>query len=166
MPSALDVFRLQARANRFANTRLAAALRTLKPGEFDAPRPSYFGSLHGVLHHALWADRLWLGRLGAPLPQEETPDLGAWIRQREDCDEALVAFLDRLTPEDLDSDLAYTTTEGAPWSHKLWMALTHLFNHQTHHRGQADDIIAACGIPDLETDVVLYLRDAELAKPE
>ncbi len=165
MPHALDFFRLQARANRFANIRMAAALRTLTPGAFDAARPSFFGSLHGVLHHALWADRLWLGRLGAVLAQKETENLDDWIRQREACDDALIAFVDRLTPDALDREVAYVTTEGTAWTQALWTILTHLFNHQTHHRGQADDMLAAAGIPDLETDVVLFLRDTGLAKP-
>src|ERR1022692_4252730 len=38
---------------------------------------------------------------------------------------------------DLDEALAYQTTSGKPYSQPRREILLHLFNHQTHHRGQA-----------------------------
>ena len=38
-------------------------------------------------------------------------------------------------------------------SQKRWVLLTHLFNHQTHHRGQAHDLITQAGVRPAATDL-------------
>ena len=41
----------------------------------------------------------------------------------------------------LAAHLDYATTSGAPQSQPLHHVLAHLFNHQTHHRGQAHHLV-------------------------
>jgi uncharacterized damage-inducible protein DinB len=38
--------------------------------------------------------------------------------------------------------------------------VAHLFNHQTHHRGQAHALLTACGQQTGDTDLFLVLPDA------
>ena len=37
--------------------------------------------------------------------------------------------------------------------------LTHLFNHQTHHRGQAHTILTALGRPSAIIDLIYFMRE-------
>ncbi|EPR39867.1 DinB family protein [Desulfovibrio sp. X2] len=171
-PSLIDVFRIQAEAGRFADRRLAQALLRLPPGEYARPRASWYGSLQGVLCHVLWADRIWLARFqGTPLPKldqrgdpDECPDAAAWAAAREACDQAVVDWTQSLAPVDLSREITCRTTSGEAWLHPLWQAACHLFNHQAHHRGQVDAMLAQSGIPDLLTDMMLYQREAGLAR--
>jgi uncharacterized damage-inducible protein DinB len=44
--------------------------------------------------------------------------------------------------------------------------LAHLFNHQTHHRGQAHDLLSQTSVPPPPLDLIYYLREAaELPPP-
>jgi uncharacterized damage-inducible protein DinB len=36
----------------------------------------------------------------------------------------------------------------------LWVAVTHFFNHQTHHRGQATTLLMQLGIDPGITDLI------------
>ncbi len=62
--------RRMARNNRWSNDRLYSAVLALKPGEFEAPRTSFFPSIKATLNHILAVDHLYLdfleeGGLGA-----------------------------------------------------------------------------------------------------
>ena len=45
----------------------------------------------------------------------------------------------------------------APFSERLtfptWVAVTHFFNHQTHHRGQLSTLLSQCGLDYGVTDL-------------
>ena len=49
-------------------------------------------------------------------------------------------------------DLVYANSRGEERSHPLWIAVTHLFNHQTHHRGQLTTLLSQAGIDPGVTD--------------
>ncbi len=55
----------------------------------------------------------------------------------------LIDVVGHYTEEDLRGSVAYRTMSGAPQNQELGQILLHLFNHQTHHRGQAH---ACCSI--------------------
>jgi uncharacterized damage-inducible protein DinB len=38
--------------------------------------------------------------------------------------------------------------------HPAWQALTHFFNHQTHHRGQVTALLAQAGVDPGVTDLI------------
>ena len=40
--------------------------------------------------------------------------------------------------------------------HLCWL---HLFNHQTHHRGQAHDQLSQTAVPPPPLDLIYYLRE-------
>ncbi len=47
---------------------------------------------------------------------------------------------------------------------KLSPALSHLFNHQTHHRGQAHAILTSLGKKAPELDLLYYQREVEAGR--
>ncbi|MBX6320527.1 MAG: damage-inducible protein DinB [Rhodospirillaceae bacterium] len=159
-------FRRLACYNRWANRRLYAACGSLAPGAYFAPRSGFFPSLHKTLNHILAADRIWLGRIeGRPsavlaLDQILYPDFPTLAAAREDEDERIIRLVEDLTPQRLGEDLAYRTMAGEPQTTPLHLVLTHVFNHQTHHRGQAHAMLSGTDAAPPPLDLILFLREA------
>ena len=136
-------FRQLAAYNRWANARLYSAALDLSEQAYRLHIGVFFGSLHGTLNHLLLTDRLWLKRLTGE--GEHPNQLDAIIyenradltRARIAEDNRLIAVVDRYDDAALASLRSYKTTSGMPHSQVLSDILMHLFNHQTHHSGQA-----------------------------
>lgn len=137
------LFRQLASYNSWANARLYGAALDLPDEACRRPIGVFFGSLHGTLNHLLVADRIWLRRLTG---EGEHPDrldavihhdLGDLARARRLEDERIETLVDSYGDGDLERIHAYRTTAGQAHEQTLADILLHLFNHQTHHRGQA-----------------------------
>ena len=136
-------FKQLAAYNRWANARLYAAALDLSELSYRLHTGVYFGSLHGTLNHLLLTDRLWLKRLTGEgdLPN----DLNAILyedrieltKARIAEDNRMVEVTGKYDETALRGLHSYRTTSGMPQSQVLADILLHLFNHQTHHRGQA-----------------------------
>jgi uncharacterized damage-inducible protein DinB len=145
----IDHFRRLANYNRWANERLFKVCGQLPVEEYLLPRAAYFQTIHGTLQHILVADRLWLGRLMGrdsgivSLDQTLYTDLRSLERGRRTTDEEIFDFVDELSEFHLETKLTYQTiTEPRRQvTSSLHDVLTHLFNHQTHHRGQVHDLL-------------------------
>src|SRR5436305_4105695 len=136
-------FQQLAEYNRWANARLYGAALDQSDQAYRLYIGVFFGSLHGTLNHLLLTDRLFLKRLTG---QGEHPNqLNAIVYDdRTELTRARIAEDDRLIEVVKAYDEAalaglhgYRTTSGMPQSQVLADILLHLFNHQTHHRGQA-----------------------------
>jgi uncharacterized damage-inducible protein DinB len=138
-----DSFRQLAAYNRWANSRLYAAALDLSEQAYRLHIGVFFGTLHGTLNHLLLTDRLWLKRLTGEgdhpsrLNEISHEDWAALTRARIAEDNRLIAVVDTYDEAVLANLHSYKTTSGMPQSQVLADILLHLFNHQTHHRGQA-----------------------------
>jgi len=137
------IFQQLAAYNRWANARLYAAAMTLSDEAYRRRVGVFFGSLHGTLNHLLTADRIWLKRLtgeGDPPAQLDAiihDDLTELAQARQAEDGRIIRVIDGYDDAELERFYAYKTTSGQPQEQRLEDILLHLFNHQTHHRGQA-----------------------------
>src|SRR3954462_6856924 len=140
-------FRILALYNQWTNARLYAAAGQIAPEVLAEDGGAFFGSLLGTLNHPLVTDRLWFSRLGGESPRgtrlnevlhHDFTDLRA---ARVVQDRKLVDYVHGLSEERIAMPLDYFTTSGAPQSQPLHHVLAHLFNHQTHHRGQAHHLV-------------------------
>jgi uncharacterized damage-inducible protein DinB len=145
----IENFRQLADYNRWANLRLYGAALDMPEEVYRRPTGVFFGSLHGTLNHLLLTDRIWLRRLtGAgdhpdrlnAILYENRKDL---LRARIAEDGRLIDVVASYGDADLIEAISYQTTSGKPYRQALQDILLHLFNHQTHHRGQAH---ACCSI--------------------
>jgi uncharacterized damage-inducible protein DinB len=157
-------FERMARYNRWANRRLYGAVAQLDDGEFLAERTGFFPSLAKTMNHLVVTDRIWLGRLnGAPIPAQlnEMPydNLPALTAAREAEDQHLLAFFKALTQERIDGVFEYRNMAGAPRSQPMLPVLAHIFNHQTHHRGQAHAMLAGTRVAPPPLDLVYFLPE-------
>ncbi len=134
--------------NQWANARLYEAALTLSESDYRRDVGAFFKSMHGTLNHLILTDRIWLKRLTG---EGDHPDrLDAIIYDdrlelasaRADEDERLRRYVDSLDNDLLDGLQEYTTTSGKPFEQRRTDILAHLFNHQTHHRGQAHTILS------------------------
>lgn len=148
--------------NRWMNDRLYECCAKLTDEERKRDVGAFFKSIHGTLNHLLLADRVWMGRfLGAPvavksLDQELYSDFDRLRAERTTTDAAITNWVSSLTDADLAGELTYTSlVNPAPRRYPLWFALTHLFNHQTHHRGQLTTLLFQRRIDPGVTDFIL-----------
>jgi uncharacterized damage-inducible protein DinB len=163
--------RASARYNRWMNDKLYALAATLGDEARKRDCGAFFKSIHGTLNHLLLADRVWLGRFqGVAVPegfmgpgvrsldQELYADFDELRRERALTDDGLSAWVAELTPERLAAPLTYLR-RGRKEELPLWWAVAHLFNHQTHHRGQVTTLLVQQGHDPGVTDLVALLRE-------
>jgi uncharacterized damage-inducible protein DinB len=138
----LPHFQMLARYNRIANGRLFAACAQLDDAEYRKPRAGSFGSIHGLLNHILLGDRRWMGlfesgdRATPPLGRILYDDFSELKSAREREDARFEAFFAGLDAAFWSRSFPYTNNQGKDYVETAHVACTHLFNHQTHHRGQ------------------------------
>ena len=106
----------------------------------------------GAAAGALGADVLQLppGAAHGTVLCEDWADLRA---QRTRLDAGITSWLAAMPPDFPLRTMRYANTKGIQRDHPMWMALTHLFNHQTHHRGQAHALIPQAGGRPAATDL-------------
>jgi uncharacterized damage-inducible protein DinB len=77
-------------------------------------------------------------------------------------DDELSAWVSGLTHERLAAPLVYTR-RGQKQESPLWWAVAHVFNHQTHHRGQITALLTQQGYDPGATDLFAMLREEQRA---
>jgi uncharacterized damage-inducible protein DinB len=143
-----NAFKQLAAYNRWANGRVYEAALGLTDELYRRDVGVFFGSLHRTLNHLVLTDRLWLTRLTGEgkqpsrLDQILYDDLADLARARIVEDDRIVKVIDGYDDAALERPHAYRTTSGKPQEQLLADILLHLFNHQTHHRGQAHSCLS------------------------
>ncbi|BGE87589.1 DinB family protein [Methylosinus sp. 3S-1] len=152
-----------ARYNRWQNASLYAAADRLSDSARREDRGAFFRSIHGTLNHLLWADAMWMNRLaGGPKPAVGLSDSPAfrsdWAStktERAQIDELLIGWADRLDEAALDGDLSwFSGARGTDIVMPRALVVAHVFNHQTHHRGQVHAMLTAAGSRPEDTDLI------------
>jgi uncharacterized damage-inducible protein DinB len=164
-------FELAARYNQWMNQRLYAAAAQLDEAQWHADRGAFFGSIAATLEHILSADIHWLKRFAAAWPSLASldpvralplpplvrgitfPELARLRRERELVDASLVAFTLEATEALYEQPLRYVNSAGESHAKPCGPVLRHVFNHQTHHRGQATTLFSQFGIDVGVTDL-------------
>ena len=75
---------------------------------------------------------------------------------REVEDKRLMDYAATVQHDQLETILEYVNTRGEEKALPLGVVLTHLFNHQTHHRGQATHILRQLGVAEPPSLDLLY----------
>lgn len=154
-----------ARYNAWQNESLIAAADTLDAAARTAERGAFFGTIEATFNHLLWADRIWMHRLaGLPRPNarsiaesvQETPDWPAFVAARRSMDAEIETWAAALGEADVAGELTwFSGSAGRELSKPLGLIVAHLFNHQTHHRGQLHAMLTAAGATTGDTDLAL-----------
>lgn len=75
-------------------------------------------------------------------------------------DTALLTFVSSLDAADAAMVVTSRRMNGEPQKKALGSILSHLFNHQTHHRGQITTLLSQAGLDVGVTDVLVLTPDA------
>ncbi|WP_373974785.1 DinB family protein [Chitinibacter sp. SCUT-21] len=153
---------LMAAYNQWQNQQVYAAALQLSDEQRQAQRGAFFGSIQRTLDHILWGDLMWLSRFtGEELVN--TPSSEALFSEFSDLhaarvamDARLIAWADGLSAEWLNEPVTWTSKMyGFTQTIPRWVQVQHLFNHQTHHRGQVGTLLKQYGIDVGVTDLPL-----------
>lgn len=158
-------FAMMAAYNAWCNERIYGVAAQLSEADYHADRGAFFKSVNGTLNHLLATDRIWMKRFTG---QGEAPNrLDAILfedfvqlrqaRQKED--ERIAAYIDGLAEAELTGILRYEPLSNPVLVEQpLVSALVHVFNHQTHHRGQVHCLLTGFGLDAPALDLILFQR--------
>ncbi|WNZ22537.1 damage-inducible protein DinB [Leptolyngbya sp. NK1-12] len=152
-------YQTMAEYNQWMNEKLYAICADIPDNVRKQDRGAFFKSIHGTLNHLLFGDRIWMGRLtrtpfSAQLGEELYSDFAELRQQRQITDWQILNWAQQLSPEWLNQSLTYTSgVDGKSRTLPHWLLVTHLFNHQTHHRGQLTTLLSQLGYDPGITDL-------------
>ena len=170
-----DHYRRYARYNAWINQSLLEASLSVSVKEQNKDQKVFFRSLTGSWNHILVGDLLWQNRLAKIFPilddqMDKWPkpnqlnqilydDLKELAEQRQKLDELIIQWCDFLRESDCEDRLQYHNSLEELQVRPLPDVLQHLFNHQTHHRGQITALLSQLGIDYGATDFIAMPGD-------
>jgi uncharacterized damage-inducible protein DinB len=164
--------RIQAHANALSNHRLGQAMAALDAAEWHAPRTSFFPSLSRTLNHILAVDGYYIGALHGEGGLREAyaafrpcDSVAEWQQRQRASDLRLVAFCDALDASAADAWVQMPRA-GHVQRDRAGHVLAHLFNHQTHHRGQVHAMLAGSAVKPPQLDEFMMPSEAHLRAPD
>ena len=159
-------FVTMAKYNAWANARLFRMAGALQDELYRKEVGAYFKSLHGTLNHLLAADRIWMRRLTGAGDHPERlnailfDNLPSLHTARVEEDRRIIGFVQGLAEPAFEEVLDYRTLNGTPQRQRRREILAHLFNHETHHRGQTHAILTVLGVTEPDPlDLLIMLRE-------
>lgn len=159
-----DFVRLMARYNRWQNESLYGAADTLNDAARRLDRGAFFRSIHETLSHIVWGDEIWFSRFtNHPAPgggiAGSTARFQGWAElceKRRALDSAIDDWAAALSDADLGGDFDwFSGALGREVSRPKALLVAHMFNHQTHHRGQVHAMLTAAGATPKDTDLFM-----------
>ena len=117
------------------------------------------------MNHIAYADLAFLSRFThepdevPPLGQDLFGSFSKLRLEREHLDERLMVWTSTLSPDWLVRSLTdLSKVDGHERTVPHWALVSHLFNHQTHHRGQVTTLLSQQGKDVGATDIPFMLR--------
>jgi len=170
-------FHTMANYNHEANNAMFSIIEGLPEETRKRNVRSYYHSIDGIINHIYNSDLLWLVRIKARFPHfasldasvlDKTPenlhaslfpDFGALRSGRTVLDGIFIQLSAEVDEGVLQKVLDYHNTRGEAKRYILWETMIHIFNHQTHHRGQIAEILDELGTTNDYSNVISYLSE-------
>lgn len=175
-------FELIASYNALMNKKICDSISTTSENILWENKKAFFDSILGTLNHLIVGDLIWLNRLNQhpsypigfkaleslkdfPLPTKLTQilyvDKQSFSTDRQALDQMLIRFIEESNESDYSKILSYTNTNKDTFNKSFSMLVQHLFNHQTHHRGQVTTLLAQIDIDIGETDLLMLIPNVD-----
>ena len=174
-------FKLMAKYNSRMNLQILNVIEQLDADTLLEDKGAFFHSILGSLNHILVGDIIWLSRfykhspnysalkevVSLPKPSKLNdilyPDLNSYKHVRQLIDGAILTWLnDNVQQADFERDLTYSNTAGVVSTRNFSELVSHLFNHQTHHRGQVSTLLNQLGHDIGSTDYLIDIPDKQI----
>ncbi len=168
--------------NRRMNHQVYNASLHLKKDELEKNSGAFFGSVIGTLNHILVGDLLWLSRFKnhsdkylslnvidkypkpKGLDEKLYSDFAELYRVRKEMDEVICKWVEETEESDFENSLLYRNSKNITSSRNFGELVFHLFNHQTHHRGQVSTLLNQYGYDIGVTDFLIDIPEKNMAK--
>jgi uncharacterized damage-inducible protein DinB len=136
---------------------------------------AFFGSVFGTLNHIAVGDIIWLKRFSLMLNKHSALDFVHELLHpesletvifnnlqelkllRSQLDETFIKLAASISESELSQCVSYQNMKGEAFSKNLFSLLMHVFNHQTHHRGQVTTLLSQFGIGYGVTDLAVFI---------
>jgi len=164
--------------NHRMNNQFMSVIDGLSNKEINENCGAYFQSIIGTLNHILVGDIIWLSRFSAhskgyvtlkkildfPKPKGLNdllyPEFKSYKEARSKVDSLILYWLNNeANDSDFSKNLEYSNTEDIVSVRNFGELLSHLFNHQTHHRGQLSTLLNQQGLDVGVTDFLLEIPE-------
>ena len=145
--------------NSWMNAKMYALCATLTDVDRKKDQRAFFRSIHSTLNHILSCDLMFMASFtkGAAFAESDG-DLYEHFNElrqhREVVDSQILQWSKSVLPGWLDASSTYTHYEDGvarTVAQGLWVI--HMFNHQTHHRGQITTLLTQLGHDIGSTDL-------------
>jgi len=162
--------RLMADYHAWALDRLYAEVDALDDADYFRDCGQFFGSVHGTLNHLLLVEHLWQARLEQTvfpvtgLDQQLEPDRARLKQRLQTFAQGWRPFVDGLDAAAVAGDLNYRNLQNVPYTLPFASLVLHVFNHATHHRGQASIALVQLGRTAPVMDLPYFLLDLPAEK--
>ncbi len=149
-----ELFQLLSQYNTKANEEMMGVLGKVPAEQLTKDVGSFYGSILGLLNHILVSDVFGIKRFFKQYPELEKtrdklptfrmegwkdivwPSLAVLKPIRTAVDEAIQQACELLTEKQYAEILHYKNWDGKEMQKPSWLVSLHMFNHQTHNRGQ------------------------------
>ncbi|MDF2986753.1 MAG: putative DinB family protein [Eubacterium sp.] len=153
----IEIYKYYAKCNQEINAQLLKLIEGHAFDVYDFQVEGYYKSIGEILNHYYVADLIWLNSFRTIKEYsvykhpvfERTPNYGEQLfhnftdlkESRLKLDSIIVELADEIETEDLNMTVTRITRQGEKLKKIFWKLLLHMFNHQTHHRGQISQIL-------------------------
>lgn len=151
---------LMAEYNEWMNSKLYRACSSLPENVLHEDKGAFFKSIYLTLNHIVYSDLAFLSRFTGepsqvpPLNQDLFGSFHQLSIERIRIDTRLSLWAIGLTSQWLEKTLTYVSNvDGNKRTVANWVLVTHLFNHQIHHRGQITTLLTQIGVDLGSTDL-------------
>ncbi|WP_170348635.1 DinB family protein [Ruegeria atlantica] len=157
-----------ARYNQWQNSQLSAFLQDLTPEELAKDRGAFFGSIMGTANHLLWGNWIWISRFdqgdgpGGGIPESVSlcADLAEWLPLCKTVDARISNWAGSLEEDLLTGEFTWlSAAKKDDFTLPYAQCVIHMFNHQTHHRGQLHQMLTETGSAAPVSDLVFMPKE-------
>ncbi|MGC9459284.1 DinB family protein [Vibrio genomosp. F10] len=170
-------FKMLATYNQRMNEQLIAVCQQLTAEQLQKETHSFFPTVMDYWNHILFGDLIMLQRLVAnnivvldTATAERLPiakgihdtfvdDLLSLKTLRHTLDHAYISMTRDFDTNTFDKKIHYITTEGQAIEKNVGEFCQHIFNHQTHHRGQLTCLLSQFGLDFGCTDLPMIVPE-------
>ncbi len=149
----------------WANQRYFAVAESLTDEQLHRAQGHSWDDVHATLVHMLSSEWVWMQRWQGSSPKShldkaEFPTLAVLKQRWTQVEADMRAFINRQTNETLMAPITYGNFRGETFHVPLWQMLSHIVNHETHHRGELAAMYALMNVSHPEDEMIQYFLNA------
>jgi uncharacterized damage-inducible protein DinB len=169
MDNLLNIYRYYSQCNKSINANIFKILKE-NNGIYNKKTFGYYQSINDILFHVFDVDLSWFndlkGIINSKIFEEEIflnyneiiepinpyKSIKEFEKDRIILDDLIIRFVNELDIKHLDKRIFYKNNK----TKMVWEVLIHIFNHQTHHRGQISEILDENKIENDFSNMIRY----------